>query len=70
MARSKDETDIKLIQQDILYIKESVNNINKKLEQDYVTRQEWTPYRTFLQGAISLILLAVGGAVMALIIKK
>ena len=52
---------------------EKFRNIEEKLdriEANMVTQQEWKPYKAFVQGAISLVLLGVGGAVMALVLKQ
>ena len=65
----KDVDEIKLIQKDIGYMKESMRRIEDKLKDEFVVRQEFEPIKKIVYGLVSLILLGVGGAVMGLIIK-
>lgn len=59
------------VSNDVLY--EKISNIEKdvaEIKNNMVYQAEWKPYKAFVQGAISLILLGVGGAIMALVINK
>jgi hypothetical protein len=61
----------KNVSNDVLF--EKISNIEKdvsEIKQNMVSQAEWRPYKAFVQGAISLVLLGVGGAVMALVINK
>ena len=55
---------------DIKYIKEQVAEIKNKLEGSYITRQEFAPIKSFVYGLISLIVVAVGVAIISLVINK
>lgn len=65
-----DETNIALLQKDVGYIKESVQRIEGTLEGNYVTRIEFEPIKKVVYGLVALILVAVVGAVIALVVKK
>jgi hypothetical protein len=60
---------IAVIQTNILDIKEDVRDIKNKLEMDYVTKQEFDPVKKVVYGLVSLILVAVVGALITLLIK-
>ena len=70
MTKQQDQTDIAVIKSQLADIKDDVRDIKIKLENDYITRQEFDPYKRIIQGLVALILTAVIGAVLALIIKK
>lgn len=55
-------TDIKYIQKDILEIK-------GKLDKDFVSQDQFQPVRNLVYGLVGLIMVAVIGALMALVIK-
>jgi len=52
------------------YIEKEVKDIREKLEDDYVTQDQFEPVKNIVYGMISVVLLAVIGAVVALVIKK
>ena len=52
------------------YIKHSVEDIVNKLEKNYVTQDQFEPIKRLVYGVVTLVLVAVVGAVMALIIRK
>lgn len=55
---------------DILYIKEKVDNIETKLQSNYITKEEFAPVKQLVYGMVSLILVAVVGALVTLVIKR
>ena len=59
-----------LIKNDIEYIKTDVEDINAKLDSHYVTKAEFDPVRNIVYGMVGVILLAVIGALVALVIAK
>jgi hypothetical protein len=68
------ETD-RLIQltglcKDIAYIKEKIIVIEEKLEQNYVTQDEFDPIKKIVYGLVALILTGVVGALLGLVILK
>ena len=70
--RTKPELDVELaiLVNDIKYIKEEVSVIRTKMEADYVTRTEFEPIRKIVYGMVSLILVAVVGALISLVVMK
>ena len=50
-------------------IEADVQGINSKLDADYVTQDQFEPVKKIVYGLVSLILVAVVGALIALIIK-
>ena len=64
-----EETSLALIKQDITYIKDSVKDINTKLNDNYVSQDQFEPVKRIVYGLVSVILLAVVGAVTALVIN-
>lgn len=51
-------------------IQEKVVNIETKLEKDYVTQDQFAPIRSIVYGLVSVILLTVVGALLALVILR
>ena len=54
---------------DVQYIKQEVTEINKKLAQDYVQKAEFDPIKKIVYGMVALILMAVVGALVALVVS-
>lgn len=52
------------------WIQKDITEIKEKLERDYVTRQEFNPVKNVVYGMVSTMLLAVLGAIVALVIKQ
>lgn len=53
---------------DVASIKDKVINIEKKLESNYVTRDEFTPIKNLVYGLVGLILTGVVMALLGLVI--
>ena len=51
------------------YIQRDINEIKKRLEDEYVTRQEFQPIKSIVYGMVSVILLGVIGAIVTLVLK-
>ena len=51
------------------HVESKVDEINSKLDHKYVTREEFKPVKQVVFGLVSVILLSVVGAVVALIIR-
>jgi len=64
------DTQIAVMATDIKYLIREVGEIKKKLEADYVTRQEFEPIKKFVYGLITIVLVGVIGAILTLVIKK
>jgi len=51
------------------YIQSDIQDIKKKLESDFVTQDQFSPIAKVVYGLVSIMLVAVAGAVAALVIK-
>ena len=51
-------------------MEKEVSKINSKLESDFVTQDQFEPVKKIVYGLVSVVLLGVVGAVIALVIKK
>ena len=61
---------LKIIQKDIEYIKARTEEINKRLECNYVTRIEFEPVKRTVYGFIGLVLTIVITALVYLVVNK
>lgn len=70
MAANNTRDDIKLavLQTDVNYIKEKLNDIDTKVSSGYVTKEEFDPIKKIVYGMVSIVLTAVIGAVVALVV--
>lgn len=68
---SNNDADVKLavMANDMTYLKNAVDNIDKKISSGYVTKEEFDPIKRIVYGLISLVLIAVVGALLALVVK-
>lgn len=57
-----------LIRQDLEYIKDRVSKIDNQLEANYITRQEFAPIQKLVYGMVSLVLVTVFGALLAMVV--
>lgn len=69
MPNSSDTTKIALIQQDISYMKDKLDNVDQKISTHYVSREEFEPIKKIVYGMVGLILVAVVGALVSLVVK-
>lgn len=53
---------------DKIYTK--IDHLEQKIESNYVTTQEFTPIKNFVYGLIGLLLVAIGTAIISLVLKK
>lgn len=63
-----DETKLAVIQTDLTYIKEKLNAVDTKVSSHYVSKEEFEPIKKIVYGLVSLILIAVVGALVALVV--
>ena len=68
MADQSDETKLAVIQTDLTYIKEKLNAVDNKVSSHYVSKEEFEPIKKIVYGLVSLILIAVVGALVALVV--
>ncbi len=66
--QQSDETKLAVIQTDLAYIKEKLNTVDQKVTAHYVSKEEFDPIKKIVYGMVSLILIAVVGALLALVI--
>lgn len=66
--QQSDETKLAVIQTDLTYIKEKLNAVDQKVSTHYVSKEEFEPIRKIVYGMVSLILIAVVGALVALVV--
>lgn len=68
-TRETSDTKIALIQQDISYMKDKLDNVDQKISTHYVSREEFEPIKKIVYGMVGLILIAVVGALVSLVVK-
>ena len=67
-TESRDEVKLAVIQNDLTYIKEKLNAVDNKVSSHYVSKEEFEPIKKIVYGLVSLILIAVVGALVALVV--
>lgn len=65
---TRDDIKLAVIQTDLTYIKEKLNAVDTKVSSNYVSKEEFEPIKKIVYGMVSLILVAVVGALVALVI--
>jgi len=68
MTNQSEETKLAVMQTDLTYIKEKLNAVDSKVSSSYVSKEEFEPIKKIVYGLVSLILIAVVGALVALVI--
>ena len=68
MPEQTDETKLALMANDLTYIKEKLNAVDQKVSTHYVSKEEFEPIKKIVYGLVSLILIAVVGALVALVV--
>lgn len=67
-SNDNDRVQLAVISNDLTYIKEKMNAIDTKVSNNYVTKEEFEPIKKIVYGVVSLILVAVVGALVALVV--
>jgi hypothetical protein len=67
---TENAVNLAIIATDIKYIKQEVRDISDRLDKDYVTQDEFDPVKRIVYGMVSVVLLAVLGAVVALVLTR
>lgn len=70
MAEETQSDNIAVIKNDLQYIKRDLSDIKGKLENDYVTREEFAPIKNLVYGVVSLILVAFVGGLITLVLRN
>ena len=63
-------TQIAVLTNDIGYIKKTVEETKKLIEDKYVTKAEFDPIKRIVYGVVSLILIGVVGALISLVVRR
>lgn len=64
------EVEEALFKKDLEYIKKRLDQIDGKLENQYITRLEFEPIQKLVYGLVGLILVAVVGALVSLVVMQ
>ena len=64
----RDDIKLAVIQNDLTYIKEKMNAIDTKVSSGYVSKEEFEPVKKIVYGLVTLVLIAVVGALVALVV--
>ncbi len=68
MAENQNDIQLAVIQNDLTYIKEKLTTLDTKVSSGYVSKEEFEPIKKIVYGVVSLILVAVVGALVALVV--
>jgi hypothetical protein len=60
---------IAVLQNDISHIQTDIKEIKEKLENRYITKDEFDPVKKIVYGLVGVILVAVVGALIAIVVK-
>lgn len=66
----REDTQLAVMANDLGYVRKAVDDVKDQLTGNYVTNDQFTPVRNLVYGLVSLILVAVIGALMGLVIVK
>lgn len=70
MTKVSSQTQIAVMAEQIRSIDETVRDIKRKMEADFVTQDQFMPIQKLVYGLVTIILTAVIGGMIALVIKK
>ncbi len=69
-AATKTADSVLLFSKDITYIKDEITEIKNKLDSKYVTVDMFWPVKTIVYSGAGIVLIAVAGAIVALVVNK
>ncbi len=64
------DTNLRIIANDIGYIKDDIKEIKYSISSNYVTKDQFEPIKKIVYGLVSLILVAVVGALVSLVVQS
>lgn len=70
MANQSDETKLAVMDTKLDILTEKVTSMDDKVSKHYVSKEEFDPIKKIVYGLVSLILIAVVGALLALVINS
>ncbi len=68
-SNKQDGIDLEGLKKDVGYLVKQIDKIDERLEKDYVTQDQFEPIKKIVYGLVGTILMAVVGAIVALVIK-
>ena len=68
--RKGEHTQIALMAQDIVYIKDAVKDLRNDIDHKYVTTDQFEPIKKIVYGLVGAVLLAVITAVMTIVLRQ
>lgn len=57
------------MQKDLEYTKKTVENIERKLDSEFVTREEFDPIKKIVYGMVGIVLTSVFAGLVALVVQ-
>ena len=69
MHEERTDIQVKLILQDLKYIKQRLDHITTDLESKYVRRTEFAPVRNLIYGLVGVLLLGLIGAIVQSVLR-
>jgi hypothetical protein len=66
---TKLDTTVAVILNKLERIEKDISALDKRLDDEYVTRDQFEPVKSVVYGTISVLLLSIVGALVALVVK-
>lgn len=67
---TKVDVQLAVIARDIVYIKDQLSDVQTTLHSNYVLKSDFEPVQKIVYGLVGLVMIAIIGALMALVIKQ
>lgn len=68
--KNSDNPRIEVILTKLEYMQRQIDHIDTQVSTNFVTKQEWEPYKTLIRMIIGLLITAVVGAGLTLVIRQ
>lgn len=65
-----DAVNLAVMANDLTYVRKAVDDLNEKVDHNYVTKEEFRPVKQLVYGLVGLILMGVVGAILSLVVRK
>jgi hypothetical protein len=66
---NSDSVNIAVLQTDMSYIRQTLDEMRSDLNGKYVTKEQFDPVQKIVFGIVSLLLISVVGAILSLVLK-
>lgn len=70
MAKQSDETKLAVMATELQYARNDITEIKDLLKTGYVSKEEHEPVKKIVYGLVGVVLIAVVGALMALVVRS